>query len=172
MLWAGPVTLATLSLIGGLLAATTGNIVIQPLLSAILGEDVSVSLHLWEGFNIAVILSLVTIAIGTTLYLLLDRVRAMIAGILDFIGWGPDKGFDQAIAGLGLHLLRHHAAHPVRPHGRLHDDHLRARGGGFDRPADRLWRVADAERSFPISAMSRSTNWRLSSSRSSALPPC
>lgn len=100
MLWAGPVTLATLSLIGGLLAATTGNIVIQPLLSAILGEDVSVSLHLWEGFNIAVILSLVTIAIGTALYLLLDRVRAMIAGILDFIGWGPDKGFDQAIAGL------------------------------------------------------------------------
>jgi multicomponent Na+:H+ antiporter subunit A len=100
MLWAGPVVLASLSLIGGLLAATTGHVIIQPLLSAIVGEDVSVSLHLWAGFNIAVVLSLVTIAIGTTLYLLLDRVRAMIAGILDFIGWGPDKGFDQAIAGL------------------------------------------------------------------------
>jgi len=100
MLWAGPVTLATLSLIGGVLAATTGDIIIQPLLSAILGEDVSVHLHLWEGFNIAVALSLVTIAIGTTLYLLLDRVRGVIAGVLDFIGWGPDKGFDQALAGL------------------------------------------------------------------------
>lgn len=100
MLWAGPVTLASLSLIGGLLAATTGDVVIQPLLSAILGEDVSVSLHLWEGFNIAVALSLLTIAIGTTLYLFLDQVRGAIARVLDFIGWGPDKGFDQALAGL------------------------------------------------------------------------
>jgi multicomponent Na+:H+ antiporter subunit A len=100
MLWAGPVTLASLSLIGGLLAATTGDVVIQPLLSAILGEDVSVHLHLWEGFNIAVALSLVTIAIGTTLYLFLDQVRGGIARVLDFIGWGPDKGFDQALAGL------------------------------------------------------------------------
>jgi len=100
MLWAGPVTLASLSLIGGLLAATTGDVVIQPLLSAILGEDVSVHLHLWEGFNIAVALSLVTIAIGTTLYLFLDQVRGAIARVLDFIGWGPDKGFDQALAGL------------------------------------------------------------------------
>lgn len=100
MLWAGPVTLASLSLIGGLLAATTGDVVIQPLLSAILGEDVSVHLHLWEGFNIAVALSLVTIAIGTTLYLFLDQVRGAIARVLNFIGWGPDKGFDQALAGL------------------------------------------------------------------------
>lgn len=100
MLWAGPVTLASLSLIGGLVAGTTGNIVIAPLLSAILGEDVSASIHLWEGFNIAVALSLVTIAIGTTLYLFLDQVRGAIARVLDFIGWGPDKGFDQALAGL------------------------------------------------------------------------
>lgn len=100
MLWAGPVTLAALSLIGGLVAGTTGNIVIAPLLSAILGEDVSASIHLWEGFNIAVALSLVTIAIGTTLYLFLDQVRGAIARVLDFIGWGPDKGFDQALAGL------------------------------------------------------------------------
>jgi multicomponent Na+:H+ antiporter subunit A len=100
MLWAGPITLASLSLIGGLIAGLTGDIFIAPLLSAIIGEDVAVHLHLWEGFNIAVALSLVTIALGVTLYLLLDKVRAAIAAVLDFIGWGPDKGFDQAIAGL------------------------------------------------------------------------
>ncbi|MFK7793390.1 MAG: putative monovalent cation/H+ antiporter subunit A [Devosiaceae bacterium] len=100
MLWAGPIVLAGLSLLGGLAAATTGDVVIQPLLSAIMGEEISVHLHLWEGFNIAVALSLVTIAIGTLLYRFLDHVRAAIAAMLDFIGWGPDKGFDQFIAGL------------------------------------------------------------------------
>lgn len=100
MLWSGPVTLAALSLVGGFVAGTTGDVVIAPLLSAILGEDVSVHLHLWEGFNIAVMLSLVTIALGTLIFLYLDRVRAAIAAMLDFIGWGPDRGFDQAIAGL------------------------------------------------------------------------
>ncbi len=100
MLWGGPVTLASLSLIGGLLAGLTGDVFIAPLLSAIVGFDTKAELHLWEGFNIAVMLSLVTIALGTLLYLFLDRVRGVIAAVLDFIGWGPDKGFDQAVSGL------------------------------------------------------------------------
>jgi multicomponent Na+:H+ antiporter subunit A len=100
MLWGGPAVLAALSLLGGLMAATTGDVFIAPLLSAIMGEDISVHLHLFEGFNIAVALSLVTIALGTTLYIFLSQVRGAIAALLDFIGWGPDKGFDQFIAGL------------------------------------------------------------------------
>ena len=100
MLWAGPVTLATLSVIGGLLAGPTGDVIIAPLLSAIIGQDATASLHLWAGFNIAVVLSLVTIAIGTAFYMALDRVRGAIAAVLDFIGWGPDRGFDQFVAAL------------------------------------------------------------------------
>ena len=100
MLWAGPVTLATLSVIGGLLAGPTGDVIIAPLLSAIVGQDATASLHLWAGFNIAVVLSLVTIAIGTAFYMALDRVRGAIAAVLDFIGWGPDRGFDQFVAAL------------------------------------------------------------------------
>lgn len=100
MLWGGPLTLAVLSLVGGLLAGLTGDVFISPLLSAIVGYEVSVHLHLWEGFNIAVALSLVTIALGVALYLYLDRVRSAIAAALDFVGWGPDKGFDQFISAL------------------------------------------------------------------------
>lgn len=98
LLWGGPLTLAGLSLLGGLLAGTTGDVFIAPLLSAIIGHDVEVHLHLWAGFNIAVALSLVTIALGVTLYLFLDQIRAAIAAALDFVGWGPDKGFDQFIS--------------------------------------------------------------------------
>jgi multicomponent Na+:H+ antiporter subunit A len=100
MLWAGPVTLASLSLIGGLAAGFTGQILITPLLSAVMGEQVEVDLHLWAGFNIAVVLSLVTIALGVLIYRYLDAIRGMISRLLDAIGWGPDKGFDQAVAGL------------------------------------------------------------------------
>lgn len=100
MLWGGPVTLAGLSLVGGLMAGALGDVFIAPLLSAVVGQQVDVHLHLWEGFNIAVVLSLVTIAIGVALYLGLDRVRAWLDEVFNAIGWGPDKGFDQAIAGL------------------------------------------------------------------------
>ena len=100
MLWAGPVTLAALSLAGGLFAHATGQTFIAPLLSAVHGRPAEVELHLWAGFNIAVILSIVTIVLGTLAYLVLDRLRGAIAAVLDAIGWGPDRGFDQAVAGL------------------------------------------------------------------------
>ncbi|MEM6711514.1 MAG: putative monovalent cation/H+ antiporter subunit A [Pseudomonadota bacterium] len=99
-LWGGPATLAALSLVAGLASAATGDVFIAPLLSAIMGETVEVHLHLWEGFNIAVVLSAVTIGLGLFLYWQIERVRATVAGFLSAVGWGPDKGFDQAVTGL------------------------------------------------------------------------
>ncbi|MBV6657929.1 MAG: Na(+)/H(+) antiporter subunit A, partial [Devosiaceae bacterium] len=68
MLWGGPATLAALSLLGGLTAHATGDIFIEPLLSAVVGYEASVSLHLWEGVNLAVLLSAITIALGIILF--------------------------------------------------------------------------------------------------------
>ncbi|MEM1286904.1 MAG: hydrogen gas-evolving membrane-bound hydrogenase subunit E, partial [Pseudomonadota bacterium] len=65
-------------------------------------EQVSVSLHLWEGFNIAVFLSIITIVLGILLYRNADATRKTISSTLDAVGWGPDKGFDQFVAGLVL----------------------------------------------------------------------
>ncbi|MEM6382550.1 MAG: putative monovalent cation/H+ antiporter subunit A [Pseudomonadota bacterium] len=100
MMWSGPVTLAILSLVGGLLAQTTGAVFIAPLLTAVAGFPAEADIKLWEGFNIAVVLSIVTIVLGTLCYVFLDRLRDAIAAVLAAIGWGPDKGFDQAIGGL------------------------------------------------------------------------
>ena len=45
-------------------------------------------------------LSILTIAIGVAVYLVQIPARRAVAGLLDAIGWGPDRGFDQALRGL------------------------------------------------------------------------
>ena len=41
-----------------------------------------------------------TIALGVAAYLAQNRLRDGMAGVLAAIGWGPDRGFDQAMRGL------------------------------------------------------------------------
>ena len=43
---------------------------------------------------------LATAALGLLLYLASRQVRAGVAGVLSAVGWGPDRGFDQVVAGL------------------------------------------------------------------------
>ena len=43
---------------------------------------------------------MLTIALGVAAYLAQLPARRAIAGLLDAIGWGPDRGFDQAMRGL------------------------------------------------------------------------
>jgi multicomponent Na+:H+ antiporter subunit A len=99
-LYAGPVVLAALGLLLGVMAHTTGEILINPLASAVLGRPYASDLHLWEGFNIAVVLSLVTIALGVLIYKTSDTLRTLLQTKLHENIWGPDKGFDQFTAGL------------------------------------------------------------------------
>ncbi|GAA0772704.1 putative monovalent cation/H+ antiporter subunit A [Roseibium denhamense] len=102
LLYAGPVVLSVVGLILALIPHTTGVLFIGPTLSSLVGTFTQIDLHLLPAKIISppVILSTITVALGVVLFLQLDRLRAMIAGALTAIGWGPDKGFDQAIAGI------------------------------------------------------------------------
>jgi multicomponent Na+:H+ antiporter subunit A len=101
LLFAGPVALALTGLAAALLAHATGELFIAPVVTSILGERSEVVLHLIPTYiGAPLILSLATIALGVVLYLSLDRLRAAMAGLLAAIGWGPDRGFDQVIAGI------------------------------------------------------------------------
>jgi multicomponent Na+:H+ antiporter subunit A len=95
MLYAGPVALALTGLIAGIMAHSFGLTFIAPLTSAITNHQADVDLHLWAGFNLPLLLSGITVALGLVFYFKLDQVRGAIAGGLHAIGWGPDKGFDQ-----------------------------------------------------------------------------
>ena len=46
------------------------------------------------------LLSALTIALGAAGYLFQDQLREVVAKMLVAIGWGPDRGFDQAMRGL------------------------------------------------------------------------
>ncbi|MCX2722233.1 putative monovalent cation/H+ antiporter subunit A [Roseibium salinum] len=101
LLFAGPVVLSVTGLGLALIAHTTGELFVGPTLSSLLGEFTQVDLHLLPtSFNAPLILSLITVALGALLFTQLDRLRNLFAGVLTAIGWGPDKGFDQFVAGI------------------------------------------------------------------------
>jgi multicomponent Na+:H+ antiporter subunit A len=67
-MWIGPLTLASLSLIFGLLIGRVGNAIIGPALSAVLNTPTTAKLALWHGFNVVLLLSLITLAAGVLVY--------------------------------------------------------------------------------------------------------
>jgi len=101
LLFAGPVALSVTGLATALLAHTTGVLLVAPVVTSIMGATSTVDVHLIPGYiGAALILSVLTVALGIVFYLKLDALRAGMAGLLDAIGWGPDKGFDQVISGI------------------------------------------------------------------------
>jgi multicomponent Na+:H+ antiporter subunit A len=63
------------------------------------GEATDIDISLIPSIGMPLLLSLVTIGAGIAIYRGLSTVRERIAGLLAAIGWGPDHGFDQAVAG-------------------------------------------------------------------------
>lgn len=101
LLFAGPVFLSVTGLGLALIAHTTGELFIGPTLSSLLGKTTQIELHLLPtSINAPLLLSLVTIGLGIALFTQIDRLRGLIGSVLTAIGWGPDKGFDQFVAGI------------------------------------------------------------------------
>ena len=100
LLWIGPVLLALKGLVTGLFSGLTHGMLTSPLASAIAGRPETVTASAMPHLGVALLLSLVTVALGLAAFLTLDRVRAAADRLVEDIGWGPDKGFDQAMRGL------------------------------------------------------------------------
>ncbi|WP_426228613.1 putative monovalent cation/H+ antiporter subunit A [Pararhizobium sp. DWP3-4] len=100
LLWLGPGMLALAGLAAAFLSGTVHALISSPMASAIAGEARTVTMSLEPHIGVPLALSAGTVVIGIALYLGLARVRAGVASVLDWIGWGPDRGFDQAIRSL------------------------------------------------------------------------
>jgi multicomponent Na+:H+ antiporter subunit A len=98
LLMAGPVILALLGLAVALLSGPLHQAVSSPMASAILGRPVAVDISAVPHLSLPFLLSLVTIAAGALLVIVLAPVRNAAARLLSAIGWGPDRGFDQFVA--------------------------------------------------------------------------
>ncbi len=107
MLVLGPIVLSILGLATALFVLEMMQAhFFKPMISAVAGQDVAVDLHLWGGLNPALVLSVLTVGLGLFVFVYFKKFRKAFDGILNFIGWGPDKGFDQAICVLGF-VARH-----------------------------------------------------------------
>jgi multicomponent Na+:H+ antiporter subunit A len=100
LLWLGPAVLALAGFAAAFLSGTVHSLISSPMASAIAGEARTVSISLEPHLGVPLILSALTVAVGVGFYLWLTRLRAVIAAVIAAIGWGPDRGFDQAMRGL------------------------------------------------------------------------
>ncbi|RLQ87512.1 putative monovalent cation/H+ antiporter subunit A [Notoacmeibacter ruber] len=106
-LWIGPAILALCGLAAGIFYHFFHEMISIPMASAVAGENVPIEISPIPHISAAFYLTLLTIAFGVGVYLLQDRLRSAIDRALVALGWGPDRGFDQAISGLS------HLAHRV-----------------------------------------------------------
>ncbi|WP_275789612.1 putative monovalent cation/H+ antiporter subunit A [Pararhizobium gei] len=100
LLWLGPAALALAGLACAVLSGPFHASVSSPMASAIAGETRQVTISLVPHFGVPLVLSLLTVLLGVGIYFGLARIRGGIARVLTGIGWGPDRGFDQAMRGL------------------------------------------------------------------------
>ncbi|HSX75458.1 MAG TPA: hydrogen gas-evolving membrane-bound hydrogenase subunit E, partial [Shinella sp.] len=100
LLWIGPMLLAVLGLVTGLFSAVTHGLLTSPLASAIAGRPETVTISAVPHLGLALVLSVVTIVFGIAAFLFIDKARAAANRLVEDIGWGPDRGFDQAMTGL------------------------------------------------------------------------
>ncbi|MBU0723366.1 MAG: DUF4040 domain-containing protein [Alphaproteobacteria bacterium] len=97
---AGPITLALLGLVFGVLPALVGLWIVSPSASAILGETAVVSLSLWHGFNLVLGLSAVTLISGAVLYLSWPRLMPALQGLAFIDRFGANRAYDLGLAGI------------------------------------------------------------------------
>ena len=100
LLWIGPLTLALAGLFAAVLSGLAHRYISSPMAGAVAGEPETVTIGLMPHIGMPLALSLLTVAIGVAIFLLLDRVRAAMARLLDALGAGPDQGFDVFMRGL------------------------------------------------------------------------
>ncbi|MGQ3291126.1 MAG: putative monovalent cation/H+ antiporter subunit A [Shinella sp.] len=100
LLWIGPMLLAVKGLVIGIFSTVAHALLTSPLASAIAGKPETVTISAIPHFGAALLLSILTVAFGIVVFLVLDKARAAANGLVEDIGWGPDRGFDQAMRGL------------------------------------------------------------------------
>jgi multicomponent Na+:H+ antiporter subunit A len=100
-MWIGPAVLASLGLLFGLLPFIAERGLISAAVSAVYGAPVEFYLTLWHGFNLPLLLSVMSIAVGVGLYFAWDAVRSRLEWLdLVFRRFGPERGYEKALEGL------------------------------------------------------------------------
>ncbi|BBI73142.2 hypothetical protein HAALTHF_27370n [Vreelandella aquamarina] len=68
--------------------------------TAVAGETLPVSLSLWYGVNVALIMSVVSLILGFLLFKRWDSVRAQLARLAPVMRHGPEAGYEGLMNGI------------------------------------------------------------------------
>jgi multicomponent Na+:H+ antiporter subunit A len=99
-LWLGVLTLGAGGTLLGVLPEPLAAPIVAPAVAAVIGHPEPVHLALWYGFDTALLLSALTLALGAAGYLSWDRLRALIARADPLIALGPERWYEADLANL------------------------------------------------------------------------
>jgi multicomponent Na+:H+ antiporter subunit A len=99
-LWVGPILLAIISTLLGLLPEQLAIPLIQPAATAVHGEGTTLVLQPWMGMSPAFVQSLLMLAVGVVLYLAHDRVLSFSDPLKRLAAWGPARAYRASLAGV------------------------------------------------------------------------
>jgi multicomponent Na+:H+ antiporter subunit A len=99
-LWLGPVMLAGLGFIIGLLPNIVATPLVSPAVTAVRAELTEVTLALWHGLNPVLLLSVLTLASGVGVYFGRGVVRRATSRLEPITHWGPARWYDVALDGM------------------------------------------------------------------------
>jgi multicomponent Na+:H+ antiporter subunit A len=91
LLWVPPLILGTLSLLFGIFPAIIEQSLIQPVVSSMTGKESPIYLALWHGFNLVLLLSVITLLIGYVLYVFLKPSENLFSRTLKFEIISPEN---------------------------------------------------------------------------------
>ncbi|NIA69765.1 putative monovalent cation/H+ antiporter subunit A [Pelagibius litoralis] len=99
-LWIGPLVLAALGLTFGLTPSLIADNLVQPAVTAILGRPEAVKLALWHGINLPLLLSVVTFALGLSVYFFHQPLRRILISLEARLPTTGDRTWDGLLTGL------------------------------------------------------------------------
>jgi multicomponent Na+:H+ antiporter subunit A len=98
-MWVGPAVIGALGLVFGIYPDQVGRLLVQPAVAAFHPTVEHIPLNLFHGFNAPLLLSILTMALGTFFYLFRRRLRQAVAAIEKKIVVTGDRVYTLAMAG-------------------------------------------------------------------------
>lgn len=96
-MWVGPALLALSGLLLGLMPDIAERSVITGASSVILGRPITIDIYLWHGFNLAFLLSVVSVLVGIVLYAAWVHLRRTTSWIERVLGFWPGNAYRLSI---------------------------------------------------------------------------
>ena len=87
-MWLGPLFLGGLTIFFGIVPAWVSHWLVEPAVRAFHWTTEDIKLKLYHGINYPLLLSIVTLSLGAALYLLRDRVKRILSGIIERLPFG------------------------------------------------------------------------------------